>query len=112
MKNNIVYIGITIVISIVISIFILFQRLLYSSNTYNNNYNNTYNNNYNNTYNNSNINNVSRLKEKFYTVIEPGNDDITVLQKNFQGETNVYRPNIYYKFKEQKENRFDLDNYF
>ena len=106
MKNNIVYIGITIVISIVISIFILFQRLLYSSN-------NNYNNNYNNTYNNSNINNnVSRLKEKFYTVIEPGNDDITVLQKNFQGETNVYRPNIYYKFKEQKENRFDLDNYF
>ena len=105
MKNNIVYIGITIVISIVISIFILFQRLLYSSN----------NNNYNNTYNNSNINNVSRLKEKFYTVIEPGNDDITVLQKNFQGETNVYRPNIYYNFKdqkEQKENRFDLDNYF
>ena len=59
-----------------------------------------------------NSNNVSRLKEKFYTVIEPGNDDITVLQKNFQGETNVYRPNIYYKFKEQKENRFDLDNYF
>ena len=106
MKNNIVYIGITIVISIVISIFILFQRLLYFSN------NNAYNNTYNNSYNNSNINNVSRLKEKFYTVIEPGNDDITVLQKNFQGETNVYRPNIYYKFKEQKENRFDLDNYF
>ena len=106
MKKNNIYIGITIVISIVISIFILFQRLLYFSN------NNAYNNTYNNSYNNSNINNVSRLKEKFYTVIEPGNDDITVLQKNFQGETNVYRPNIYYKFKEQKENRFDLDNYF
>lgn len=102
MKKNNVYIGITIVISIVISIFILFQKLLYSSN----------NNNYNNNYNNSYINNVSRLKEKFYTDIEPGNDDITVLQKNFQGETNVYRPNIYYKFKDQKENRFDLDNYF
>jgi hypothetical protein len=107
MKKNNVYIKITIVISIVISIFILFQKLLYSSNNNNNNYNNSYNNSY--------INNVSRLKEKFYTVIEPGNEDITVLQKNFQGETNVYRPNIYYKFKdqkEQKENRFDLDNYF
>lgn len=100
MKKNNIYIGITIVISIVISIFILFQRLLYSSN------------NYNNTYNNSYINNVSRLKEKFYTVIEPVSKDAILLQKNFQGETNVYRPNIYYKFKEQKENRFDLDNYF
>ena len=106
MKKNNIYIGIIIVISIVISIFILFQRLLYFSN------NNAYNNTYNNSYNNSYINNVSRLKEKFYTVIEPVSKDAILLQKNFQGETNVYRPNIYYKFKEQKENRFDLDNYF
>ena len=59
-----------------------------------------------------NSSNVSRLKEKFYTVIEPGSKDITVLQKNFEGETNVYRPNIYYKFKDEKENKFDIDNYF
>jgi hypothetical protein len=82
MKKHNIY----IIIFIILSIFILFQRLLYSSNT------------------------VSRLKEKFYMVIEPGSKDITVLQNNVKGETNVYRPNIYYNF--QQEKKFDLDNYF
>ena len=59
-----------------------------------------------------NSNNVSRLKEKFYTVIVPGSEDITVLQKNFKGDTNLFNPYIYYDFKEQKEKTFDLDNYF
>ena len=59
-----------------------------------------------------NSSNVSRLKEKFYTVIEPGSKDITVLQKNMKGETNVYRPNIYYKFIDENKNNFDIDNYF
>jgi hypothetical protein len=84
-------------ILIILIIFILLQRILYS-NYINNNYNNS--------------NNVSRLKEKFYTVIEPGSEDITVLQKNVIGETNVFSPNIYYDFKEQKEKTFNLDNYF
>ena len=59
-----------------------------------------------------NSSNVSRLKEKFYTVIEPGSKDITVLQKNMKGETNVYIPNIYYKFIDENKNNFDIDNYF
>ena len=58
-----------------------------------------------------NFNTISRQKEKFYMVIEPSIQDITVLQKNFKGETNVFSPNIYYDFKEN-DNTFNLDNYF
>ena len=87
MKLNYIYILIFLII-----ILIILQTIIY--------------------YSDNMSNNVSRLKEKFYTVIEPGSKDITVLQKNFEGETNVYRPNIYYKFKDEKENKFDIDNYF
>ena len=95
MKSN--YIVIILIILIIIIIFILFLRILY------NNSNKIFT---------INSNNVSRLKEKFYTVIVPGSEDITVLQKNFKGDTNLFNPYIYYDFKEQKEKTFDLDNYF
>lgn len=87
MKNlNFLYI-LFIVLIIIIIILLFLQRL----------------------YKNNKNKNISRVKENFL-LIKPENQDINILQKNFQGESNLYSPYIYYKFKESKN--FNLDNYF